>query len=672
MYSLDKVRQLQLQAEVLPLPGFLYQSSANPSLRSVSPSSANRLGASAATPSLHTDLGPLTFQNEPLSPLSLPIDITSHTVPSSKDPVNDQIMDVEMPGELTGPSFTCIAIHHSAEVAQQVSADIDRTFRILEGYLGTRIEAGTFADRRICIVDFRTWPAAAKAFYLHPQIFISGQIYAVNPILPDNLGNLSNELRTENVQRNNQEQAAPVQTLPIISPPPTGDRPRKRLKKEPPKPKVPQCAVCFTDLEGPYAVPCLGNCTKSRCYDCLKREFQVAMSDMERMPVQCCGRVMHYEVAQDILPAVELEAYKTRFIENGTPNPLYCPMPRCSTYIPSRLIPEGATRVACFTCLAAVCTKCKNLANDTHVCGKNEEYNSIIKKFKYKVCPKCNTGVMKMFGCAHVRCNCGAHWCWDCRRPIMACNSNPCRTAREDGARPENPDDELVLDLDSDSDADMGVTEPEIEVLTSVEEARDAVTSATQEVVRQQESIEEPTQQATEEQIQQVEGEDTSQVQVVATSDETPTEIENLDDPDRENWEDADLFFGPEPEDEYTDTWGCAHRFELLKKRNIPKFWKVGSDPTVPGDFKVGCLSCFQRTTVWEDHEELEPPSGTAQQPEKSDDCQKRTPSKEILLAKKNSTDDHAFWCQMCMIIVCGLCRDAHKRQWKRNYKVEV
>lgn len=654
------------------------------------------------------DLGPLSFQTKPLSPLLIPTDTTSHTVSFSKDPPNDQIMDVELPGELTGPSFTSLGIYHPTLDPALVFVHIDRTFRILEGYLGTRSQTGTVngvPDRKVCIVDFRTWPAAAKATYLHPDLVILGQVYSVNPILEDDKDNPPNNPTAALVERENSEQARPMQTLPIISPPAAEARPRKRLRKEPPKPKLPQCVVCFTDLEGPYSVPCLGGCSKPRCYDCLKMEFQVAMTDFERMPVQCCGRVIHYEVVHDVLPTADIEAYKLRFIEMNTPNPLYCPTPTCSTFIPPRLIAAGATQVSCFSCLATICIKCKQPADNNHVCNKNKQRDSIIDTFNYKACPKCGTGVMKMFGCAHVRCKCGAHWCWDCQRPIFACNSNPCRAAREDGARPEA--------LEDDSESDVGV-DPEVDTLTDQAEGAAAAmestslatpdnvptnvalsategrsladagvgqtttpvvsatdirpsranTSTMQEAVQQQQS--------TEEHSAQAETEDDTQIQAAPTSEQASPEIENLDDPDRVNWEDEDVYFGEEPEDEFTDIWGCHHQFKPLNKYNIPKFWRPGADSTVAGDFKVECLSCFETTTVWENVGGFEPPSSRGRQPEKEENSDKATLLKETPSSKEASEDDHAFWCQMCFMVFCGGCKKAVKREWRRKSKLGV
>jgi hypothetical protein len=51
-----------------------------------------------------------------------------------------------------------------------------------------------------------------------------------------------------------------------------------------------------------------------------------------------------------------------------------------------------------------------------------------------------------MYGCDHIRCHCGAHWCWSCERSIDICFSDPCQAQLDDGIDPE-PDTEDEEDL---------------------------------------------------------------------------------------------------------------------------------------------------------------------------------------------------------------------------------
>jgi hypothetical protein len=211
--------------------------------------------------------------------------------------------------------------------------------------------------------------------------------------------------------------------------------PRKKAKLDFPL----LCRICANEITGAYSKPCL-RCKKAWCLDCVKTWFTLATTDFERMPARCCNMVMHHGVAGAILSTVELESYKLRYDEHTTANPLYCPVPTCSTFIPPRLIDSTQSTVNCTVCTTRICTKCKQLAATDHAC---EEEAAVvqIKAFNYKICPKCGTGVMKMYGCPHVRCACGAHVCWDCMRALAVCYRSPCASAIEDGQYGDEEDD---------------------------------------------------------------------------------------------------------------------------------------------------------------------------------------------------------------------------------------
>lgn len=149
--------------------------------------------------------------------------------------------------------------------------------------------------------------------------------------------------------------------------------------------------------------------------------------------------VMHHGVAGGTLSPVEYDLYKLRYDERTTPNPLYCPVPTCSTFIPPRLLDPSKTSIDCTICTTRICTTCKQIAEPDHRCEDNETIAKI-KALNYKSCPKCGTGIQKMYGCPHVRCACGAHFCWDCSRAINICYKNPCASAREEGQYGEGED----------------------------------------------------------------------------------------------------------------------------------------------------------------------------------------------------------------------------------------
>ncbi|KAK5223837.1 hypothetical protein LTR99_007860 [Exophiala xenobiotica] len=268
--------------------------------------------------------------------------------------------------------------------------DIERQFAGAEGYLGAKI-SHTHLDNAARILqdfvfEFSTASDAAKALQAQPNVTVNTRTY---PVVPHG-GDFGDP----------QYHVGDIERAPIL-------RSKKRAKKDETSGKL-QCKICFTDLEGAYSVPCR-RCKAPRCHDCLERDFKVSMTDMDRMPVKCCTTVMHHEVAKGILPPAEIEAYKSKFDEMNTIDPLYCPVPTCSTFIPPRMFTQGDSKVTCPVCDTRICTKCKQLAAQEHTCSENDERHFILKTFDYKTCPKCGTGVAKMFGCPHASRDGGIH-----------------------------------------------------------------------------------------------------------------------------------------------------------------------------------------------------------------------------------------------------------------------
>lgn len=301
--------------------------------------------------------------------------------------------------------------------------DFERQFAGAEGYLGARI-SNTRNDSigRILqdfVFEFSTASEAANALQAKPNLMVNTRSY---PIVPH-----GGDFGDPQYHIGDDEQPSVV-------------RSKKRAKKDETSGKL-QCKICFTDLEDAYSVPCR-RCKAPRCHDCLERDFKVSMTDMDRMPVRCCTTVMHHEVAKGILTAAEIEAYKSRFDEMNTIDPLYCPVPTCSTFIPPRMFSQDDSEVTCLVCDTRICTKCKQLATPEHTCSENHERQFILKTFEYKTCPKCGTGVAKMYGCPHVRCPCTAHWCWDCERPMNACYQKPCQASRDGGIHSDGGDED--------------------------------------------------------------------------------------------------------------------------------------------------------------------------------------------------------------------------------------
>ena len=185
------------------------------------------------------------------------------------------------------------------------------------------------------------------------------------------------------------------------------------------------------------------------CAGCLKEWFLDACKNESKMPPKCCSIVPLSAIA-NLLTSSQIELYKAKYEEWATTDRIYCPVPTCSAFIPPRLyikIRQGPStphkdpfnsnpstqigtpkkdikpHVACPTCAVSVCTKCRALRHIGE-CPESDldpVLEEQLKKWKIKRCPKCRAGVRRMYGCSHIECRCGAHFCWECLLPINQC-----------------------------------------------------------------------------------------------------------------------------------------------------------------------------------------------------------------------------------------------------------
>ncbi|EPE34516.1 RING/U-box [Glarea lozoyensis ATCC 20868] len=192
------------------------------------------------------------------------------------------------------------------------------------------------------------------------------------------------------------------------------------------------------------------------------------------MPPRCCSVISLASVAH-LLSNAEADLYKAKFEEWNTPNRLYCPIPSCSTFISTRLYeekpepivtniagdhsgvelsetfaafeepvklePKFRSQVACPTCHISVCTQCREQAHVGECSGNDiqPDLEHLLQRWNIKRCPKCRTGIRKVYGCSHVECRCGAHFCYGCLQSIILCGG--CENEDEDASEISDEDD---------------------------------------------------------------------------------------------------------------------------------------------------------------------------------------------------------------------------------------
>ncbi|GAD95014.1 predicted protein [Paecilomyces variotii No. 5] len=250
-------------------------------------------------------------------------------------------------------------------------------------------------------------------------------------------------------------------------------------------------------------------CGSGICKDCVRKLFLDACKSEANMPPRCCVPVP-LAFARDFLSEGEVSLFREKYEEWITPNRVYCPVPTCSAFIPYRLFPDTAggkgsskdeqtpdrdtdsaavdgispkvdihtppltppqscspcppqpaASVRCPKCEVTICCSCKKLAHDGSPCSDVRDIDPLLeralRKWGYKRCIKCHAAVRRIFGCSHMRCRCGAQWCWYCAKPMDVCRDEGCHgNEDEDGDGKDHNSDTPDTDSDIGEDLEAG------------------------------------------------------------------------------------------------------------------------------------------------------------------------------------------------------------------------
>lgn len=489
------------------------------------------------------------------------------------------------------------------------------------------------------------------------------------------------------------------------------------------------CEICCEETEARILQPCRG-CDVSYCEDCIRNMFLQATQDSTSMPPRCCF-IFSTMVALDFLTTAEADAYRLKFEEWVSTKKTYCPVPKCSRFIPDRAVlsppstepvnfwdllkPElpavlaklqkedcaryllnssspGAHSIenwkergnmiwlediatklprypdlaafasdfhrlyaggrsmppqpsacasvlrrhlwkeigkikgrvsakfatlpatACFSCPEChigICPSCKQVAHFGKPCDNTAQDHEIamLETYGYKKCPRCGHGVKRMYGCRHMQCRCGAHWCWGCLRSFEECDGG-C----------DYPGSESEDGYDSDEEVDPDT----LQANTAPWGARNDVQNGTATA-------------PTPGNVPAMATQSTTSSTGGARSDASVERPVNLDAGGRVVWEATGADFGGEPAEEIHDPiWSCSHIFNPAKlseeahKRGVP----LGSE----------CFRCFSRTyaTIKKSND---------------DPCRKSQDSGDDV-HKHSAEEDVAWACVGCELILCGVCKN--------------
>ena len=394
-----------------------------------------------------------------------------------------------------------------------------------------------------------------------------------------------------------------------------------------------ECVVCGDNEQGSLLAPC-EHCDSAYCKACVREMFLAATKDTTRMPPKCCA-MFQLNIGLPLLNSTEKSAFQDRFEEWISIHRLYCPEKCCSAFIPDRIVnkifPTPGSRqsiedgqanadfvglaksIRCQKCLCWVCLDCRQHSHIGSPCdlSQAQEVERMLEKLNYKTCPNCRTGVKRMFGCPHMQCHCGAHWCWFCKSPIEECNG-----AHDDEENDE--EDEEGLDYDEEAESE----EEEVAVGGAehgggTEDVERAVDADNDTIMVEAGPVNNTVSRLGPGSFRLEQADGHARDPPPAPNTE---EVENLDALGYRQWSNGDWDFGDEPEDARSTIWGCHHRWKQVRATEGFKHVERASS--------VYCNCCFK----------------TIRMPES--------------VAPASNMSAEAYACSHCNVLYCDTCRN--------------
>jgi IBR domain, a half RING-finger domain len=298
------------------------------------------------------------------------------------------------------------------------------------------------------------------------------------------------------------------------------------------------------------------------------------------MPAKCC-EMIPIHVGAKLLSKEEAMEYRSKFEEWKTDakDRVYCPKPICSTFIPLKQlraagkIPDetntkekrdskdpaipsleklaATPSIDCPKCTTVICITCKSFAHPMEPCKsetQNDEMLALLLKWGYKRCPRCGHGTRKMFGCSHMQCVCGAHWCWGCERGFNECERNG-------GCEWDEDDDEDMGSDFAEEETDENTIIPEADLVGALSPTTTDNIAVDVEMMDANGTSEGAANASTEASTDVIIGPLTEREM------RRQRRAENLDAGGGRYWEQQDLDFGSEPGDAEDGVWGCVHKW---------------------------------------------------------------------------------------------------------------
>ncbi|KAG5984599.1 hypothetical protein E4U54_006120, partial [Claviceps lovelessii] len=148
-------------------------------------------------------------------------------------------------------------------------------------------------------------------------------------------------------------------------------------------------------------------CGHTMCRACLRRIFNLSITDPQHMPPRCCQDYIPLKHVERLFDHAFKKTWNRKFAEYSTKNRIYCPSRRCGEWIkPANIRREGGRKVGrCGRCSTKVCCSCNGRWHGTRPCSDDAETADILAQAQeegWKRCFKCKALVELKEGCNHM------------------------------------------------------------------------------------------------------------------------------------------------------------------------------------------------------------------------------------------------------------------------------
>ena len=215
----------------------------------------------------------------------------------------------------------------------------------------------------------------------------------------------------------------------------------EKKAKEDEKLQTKKCEICLEDFSlldfTNYFLNC--NCVLHNiCFDNLVK----TAIESNNLPVKCpnCKIPVHPNFIEDSLRNANPQLFEkyekfsmNNFILNNNDEYSSCPTPGCEYMF---FFQPGEFNFLCPLCNKNYCLNCKDEWHRGLTCQQykdsrdvnklDNQFFKFVKGAKFKMCPKCKYWVEKNQGCNHMRCRCGADFCYLCGKIMDMSRPHKC------------------------------------------------------------------------------------------------------------------------------------------------------------------------------------------------------------------------------------------------------